>query len=210
MIITEPTTLLTDYAIAVEACVLAVFLLRIGRVRQQLAPQLWAAAFSFVAAAAVLGGTCHGFMGLLELDLLQTLWRTLTYCLSFASFFMLAATVLSALPRRLRLWALLAVGLRSSVHLGWAINHTSFSAAVGDYLSAMLIVLILQIRIIDRDQNPSAIWIIAGILVSCLAIGIQASGFSLAKTFNHNDLYHLVQMGGLYLFYRGARLLKDR
>ncbi len=38
----------------------------------------------------------------------------------------------------------------------------------------------------------------------------QRSGMALAEWFNHNDLYHLIQLIALYLFYRGARLLQDR
>jgi hypothetical protein len=46
-------------------------------------------------------------------------------------------------------------------------------------------------------------------LVSCLAAAVQFNGIALHQHFNHNDLYHVVQMGGMYLFYRGALILKD-
>jgi hypothetical protein len=47
-------------------------------------------------------------------------------------------------------------------------------------------------------------------VVSVLAATIQVNGVALHHDFNHNDLYHVIQMGGMYLFYRGALVLKDR
>ena len=38
---------------------------------------------------------------------------------------------------------------------------------------------------------------------------MQQSGWSLAEHFNHNDLYHVIQMVGLYCFYRGALALHE-
>jgi len=50
-------------------------------------------------------------------------------------------------------------------------------------------------------------WMLAAAVVSALAAAVQASGFSLHQHFNHNDLYHVIQIAALWLFYRGARLL---
>jgi hypothetical protein len=33
----------------------------------------------------------------------------------------------------------------------------------------------------------------------------QASGFALHQRFNHNDLYHVLQIAAMFLFYRGVR-----
>jgi hypothetical protein len=51
---------------------------------------------------------------------------------------------------------------------------------------------------------------VAGVAVSIAAAAVQASGLDLHQHFNHNDLYHLVQLGALLLYYRGVRLLTDR
>jgi hypothetical protein len=48
------------------------------------------------------------------------------------------------------------------------------------------------------------------VLVSFLAAGVQFNEIALHQHFNHNDLYHVIQMGGMYLFYRGALVLKDQ
>jgi hypothetical protein len=52
-------------------------------------------------------------------------------------------------------------------------------------------------------------WILAGVAVSVAAALVQASGLDLHRHFNHNDLYHVIQIGAMCLLYRGARLLTD-
>ena len=218
MLISEPITTLTDYAIALESLVLGSILLDRGIARGQLAPQLWGVAFGSVAVAAGLGGTCHGFV--LELDnrIVRVLWQGMVYALSFASFFMLLAAIKSSLSARYQRWGFWGVGAKSAVFLGWTISSYSadqvFSFGVADYLSSMLMVLALAIvpALSDQfaaDTKKAMGWIMAGILTSALAIGLQRSDLAIADTLNHNDFYHLVQMFALYLFFRGGNLLKD-
>ncbi len=51
--------------------------------------------------------------------------------------------------------------------------------------------------------------ILAGIAVSIAGAAVQASGLRLHEHFNHNDLYHVIQIAAMVLFYRGARRLTD-
>jgi len=52
-------------------------------------------------------------------------------------------------------------------------------------------------------------WLKCGLYMTLAGLAIQQSGWSLHIHFNHNDLYHVVQMGGLYCLYRGAGVLND-
>ena len=52
-------------------------------------------------------------------------------------------------------------------------------------------------------------WMIRGITLTLVGLAVQQSGLILHRNLNHNDIYHLIQLGGLYFFYRGASLLKD-
>jgi len=214
MPITEPITMLTDYAIALQTAGFSILLFKRGRFRQQLAVQFWAAAFGSVAVAAVLGGTCHGFMLLFEFSTLALLWKIMLFALSFAGCFMLFATLKSSLSRRWQRWGSLLVGIKLSAYLIGMLLYASFENAflygVVDYLSAMLWVLILELRAALYAPPYRSLWIMGGILMSGVAIALQTSGVVLFEYFNYNDLYHLVQMIALYWFYRGARLLKDR
>lgn len=60
-----------------------------------------------------------------------------------------------------------------------------------------------------RRRDESARWLMGGFLLSLAGFAIQQSGVQLHRHFNHNDLYHVIQTGALYLFYRGASLLTD-
>ena len=60
-----------------------------------------------------------------------------------------------------------------------------------------------------RD-DPGARSILAGLLLSFVAAGVQLSRLTLHAHFNHNDLYHVIQIGAIVLLYRGARRLRDR
>ena len=57
---------------------------------------------------------------------------------------------------------------------------------------------------------PGASWLIAGVAVSLVAGVVQARKLALHRQFNHNDLFHLIQMVALYMFYRGGAVLVDR
>jgi len=62
---------------------------------------------------------------------------------------------------------------------------------------------------IDR-RSPTAKLLLMGLAISIAGLILLGSGVGLHQHFNHNDLYHCVQMVAFYFFYRGARLLKDR
>jgi hypothetical protein len=69
-------------------------------------------------------------------------------------------------------------------------------------IAAAALLHVLRLR---RGDRPGATWILAGLGVSVAAALVQRSGFALHPHFNHNDLYHVVQMLGTWLLYRGGR-----
>ncbi len=83
----------------------------------------------------------------------------------------------------------------------WVDND--FATAVAQYGTAMSIVLVVNL-VLSAKRRPGAWWIVVGVLVSFLGAGIQQAGFAPHPSFNHNDLYHVVQMAGLWCLYRGA------
>jgi hypothetical protein len=204
--ITEPVTLLTDYLLGTLALWLAFQLLQTGGAARSLARTLWAAAFFGLATASFAGGTYHGFT-----EPLGGAGRTLTWKLTLVSIGVVSLTLtcgatLAAFEGFVRRAVVaFAVG-KFVVYLVWISAHDEFVYAIADYVPAMLYVLVLQARA-WRQQGPSGPWIVAGVLVSFFAAAIQQSGFTLHEHFNHNDLYHLIQMLGVYLLYRGGTLL---
>ena len=74
--------------------------------------------------------------------------------------------------------------------------------------SSLFLVAALHLGSAARDRASR--WILAGVAVSVLAAGVQASGFAPHRHFNHNDLYHVIQIAAMILFYAGAKRLRDR
>jgi hypothetical protein len=58
-------------------------------------------------------------------------------------------------------------------------------------------------------RDRASLFIVLGVITSVAGAVVQRSGFDLHRNFNHNDLFHVVQIGANYLFYRGALRLSD-
>jgi hypothetical protein len=61
-----------------------------------------------------------------------------------------------------------------------------------------------------KKTDESRVWLWRGVIVTMVGFLIQLTGFRQGLDFNHNDAFHVTQVVGLYLFYRGAALLQDR
>jgi Ca2+/Na+ antiporter len=59
----------------------------------------------------------------------------------------------------------------------------------------------------QKDRKTGVSLLKKGIVVSAVGIVLMVSRVSLHPHFNQNDLYHVVQMVGLYCFYKGGVLL---
>ena len=206
MSITEPTTMLTDYVLGALCLIWGWKLLHLPNGRHA-SQSLWARAFLATGASALLGGTVHGFALILPETWITGMWKGTLYLTGFASFFMLAAVVLVSLPRTIGRWGLAACVLKLGVYLVWMFNHQDFRFVIYDYGSALLLILGFQLIALYRQRSITAGWIALGILLSFVGAAIQQSGFSLHTHFNHNDLFHVVQMGAFYLLYRGGLTL---
>ena len=180
----EPTTVLTDYALAAVSILLGLKLIEKSK--------LWAVAFLALGLGALLGGTWHGFW---QSDLL---WKATTLSVGIASFGMVAGSAFETTSGIVRRALMVFAALKLIVYVGWMLHHDDFIWVVADTASALLIVAILHAW---RFSG----WILLGVAVSVLAGLAQASGFALHERFNHNDLYHVLQIAAMFLFYRGVR-----
>lgn len=163
-VIAEPTTTLTDYAMALQ-CVAHVVSLRRALIDRGLPPvpaaRLYLAGFSTVAVASFAGGTSHGFRGPLG-DAWADVW-TLT------------------------VWSI-AVGV------------------------ALIVAASIWVSARPVDRGPGQVssgrrWLALGYGITIVGVILLVTKVSFHQHFNHNDLYHVVQMAGLYWVYRGGRRL---
>ena len=112
--------------------------------------------------------------------------------------------ILAALKGKIRTTFLILAAIQFFAFAVLITRSYEYKYVIHDYVPAMAVILALCIYRLNKSY---AIWIIAGILISFAAAGIQLSGFTLHKNFNHNDLYHVVQMIAMYLLYKGGTLL---
>ena len=186
-------TLATDYLLGGVTGWLAVLLYR----RPQRSVRWWSYAFMALAAGALLGGTWHG---ILQNDLL---WKATVLSVGVASFAMVAGSTFATLTGRARDAVLWLAGLKLIAYWWWMLDRDDFIYVVIDTGIAFAAVAAMHLWRFNG-------WILAGVAVSAAAAGVQASGFALHPSFNHNDLYHVIQVAAMFLLYRGARTLTDR
>jgi len=204
----EPATLITDYLLAALGPVLA------DRAARSLPPlprpgQLWAASFVALAAAAVAGGTWHGIHPDTLPTLRHHLWSITYVMIGLADSLILAGAAWAALPRGPRALALLLLLGRFGVYAVLILRYREFRFAGYDYLATLLLLLVFGFDL-ARRRAPAAGFVIVGVLVSGLGAVVQAQRLAPHPHFNHNDLFHVIQMAGVWLFYRAALLLDDR
>ena len=188
----EPMTVLTDYALGGVAAWLSLLLFR----HPQASRRLWGLAFAALAAAAFLGGTWHGFLQS------ALLWKATTLSAGLASFGMVAGSAYAAFRGAPRSAVITAALAKLVVYWAWMLGHDAFIYVVIDTGIAFLIVAALHLW---KWNGP----ILAGVAVSIAGAAVQASGFRLHEHFNHNDLYHVIQIAALALLYRGAKRLQS-
>lgn len=180
--ISEPATLATDYLLGAVSAWLGWRTFQSNR--------LWSLGFVALALAAFLGGTWHGFV---QSD---ALWKATVVTAGAASFGMLSGSTVktaSGTPRTLILGFAI---FKLLVYTAWMLAHDDFIWVVADTGVSLAIIALLYLWRFNG-------WMLAGVTASVAAGAVQASGLALHRHFNHNDLYHLIQIAALLLFYRG-------
>ena len=180
----EPTTVLTDYALAAVSIFLGLKLVEKSK--------FWALAFLALGLGAMLGGTWHGF---LQNDVL---WKATTLSVGVTSFGMVAGSANASTTGKLRTGLIAFAAGKLFAYAAWMLRHDDFVWVVADTGVALLLVAALHLWRFNG-------WILAGVAVSVLAGLAQASGLALHAHFNHNDLYHVLQTAAMFAFYRGVR-----
>jgi len=187
--------MLTDYALGGVTVWLAVLLLR----NRSASCRLWTLAFAALALGAFLGGTFHGFR-------YEWLWKPTVLAVGVASFGMLAGSAYTTTTGNVQRALVIAAVVKLALYEAWMLGHDAFIFVVADTASAMLAVAALHLLALD---NPATRWILGGVAVSLIAAGIQAGRVALHEHFNHNDLYHVVQVVAMFLYYAGAKRMRD-
>lgn len=206
MTIHEPMTFATDLILSVATCGFGV---RLWRKHGGRALRLWAAGFVASACGALAGGLYHA-LGPEGGELLRfCLWKGTVYAIGLAGLLLVLGAGEAVLGRRGQYWLLRVALLKFGVYAVWMAQHDAFVYVIYDYAPALVAVLVLQGVSYWQERAPAARWIAAGVLLSFVAAAIQALRIAPHPNFNHNDLYHVVQLLAFWFLYQGGLRLRD-
>jgi len=201
----ELTTAATDAVLAV----LALVCIRWLAVRRSADPEkvtLWVLVLALLAVASALGAVAHGFD--LSADTLWMLWQPLFLSLGLVvALFVVAAVYDGFGPAAARRLLIPALVVGAAFYLVTLVFPGTFMVFVLYEAVAMLVALVLYVRLAIRDREKWAWLMVLGIGLNIVAAGIQASGtvrLDLGVPFDHNGVFHLVQMVAIVVLVAGV------
>ena len=208
MPVSEPTTLASDWVLAVVALALGIRLYRAGAGPEGRARRLWGAAFLAGAATAWAGGAVHGFAESLSPAAHDVLWKGVLVGTGLAGGLIFTGTVVATLVGAWRTALLAGAAAQLAVYLVLVSRSDDTRLAVGNGAVTIVALLALALGTAGRDPRRLA-WILLG-------LGLSAAGLVAQRTdvgvwiLNHNDVCHVLQTVSLWPFYRAGLRLHDR
>jgi len=205
----EPTTALTDFALAAALLLLGERLLRSAR-PLPLSRRWWVAAFLLSALGAVLGGARHALSPVSAPALRHHLWTATYLVLGLASVAFLAGLVRAALPRRYQATAIGLLVVRFLLYAVLLMRVREVRVVVVDFVLTLTLLLVFALLSLFARRDGAGPWLLGGTLVSAAGAAVQAFRVAPLAGLTHNDVFHLIQMAGTWFFYRAGLRLEDR
>jgi hypothetical protein len=204
---TERTTAATDLLLAVASCVVVVAL---GRAPASVARRVWQAALLTAAAGAALGAVAHGLA--ISEGTRELLWQPLYLLLGVTVSLFVVGAVASwrGAPAARRVLPPM-LGAALVFYLATRLSGGEFLVFVVFQAGTLLFALGVYLRLQARGRAGAGL-VAAGLAVTLAAGAVQAAEsltVRLVWEFDHNGVYHLVQLVGLVLLARGlTRVLR--
>ena len=204
--IIEPATMITDYMITALAWWLG---WKIHTNGKALCQRWWAAAFALIGLSALLGGTHHGFQEIIDPRVNAFVWDSTRWIVFFVSLAMLVGHSKAVFGEQITKWITVFALVKLAFFLSWAYTDPSFLVAIADYLPVLLFILVAESVLWYAHGTRESKFLVAGVVASLLGAAGQQAGVGLNEHFNHNDVYHVVTMVAIWLFYVGIIGLED-
>ncbi len=202
---TEQTTAFTDLILAVLGTLTAVYIAKKGMGKNPFRTRIWSGAFFFLALSAGVGAIAHGFDMSDKLN--GNVWHVINFGLGMTVALFLVATATDLTHHKLAVRILPALILVAIIFfLVTVFIPGSFLVFIIYESIAMLAALGTYIGLAMRKKLDGAAMIAAAIFLTMVAAGIQASeaiNVTIIWEFDHNGIFHIVQMIALPLFAYG-------
>ena len=202
---TEQTTAATDLVIAILAIWAAWKIHHRGYLASPAKARIWIWIFVLLALGALLGAIAHGFQ--MDGDTNFLIWQPLNLSLGLSISLFAAAAILDWRGGSMQkgiVPVLLTLGF--IFYLITIFIPGSFLVFIIYEALIMLFALIVYILLAAGNKLEGAWWMVSGIMLSIIAAVIQATEslkFTVIWEFDHNGIFHLVQILGIVLLMRG-------
>lgn len=194
----EPDVTITDYLLSLACAVFAWWC----AYRRADAFRWYVLFFVTLSLASLFGGTVHGFVP-------SGAWSDLLWCgvllsLGGTAVAMWGITTALGCPPALARLVMRVVALLALVYLAVVVGGMrAFWISIIAYLPAAVGMLVVYSR--QRHRPGPWWWGIAGVVLTFVAAGVQVAQVALHPLwFNHNALYHLIQVVALFGIARAA------
>ena len=160
--------------------------------------------FYAVAMGSIIGSLFHGFGPHFPKLMREWIWKGALTCMGFTTFSLMMAgvsAVMSYYSYRIIMWGAV-IGL---ILYGWqTVKFAGFGHSVKFIAIGMIIIFTAFATLYWRQAHPGSGYLFAGVLLTIASGGLWATGWSIHKQFNHNDLFHVIQMVCLWLLHQGG------
>lgn len=199
IVIAEPMTVVTDWLLAAACGYFALSLVALDTSIE------WPLGFALGGVSALLGGAWHGFGSMFGERAQAAMWRLtlLTFGASAAAFGAgaIAVTAPNVHALSLRLAAVTVFGIYGVA----ALQNPRFATAGRMALLMLITFSAMSAALFLRGAMQPASLMLAGVVLNVAGIGLQLRNLSPHPRFNHNDLFHLLQLAALCCLYAAVR-----
>ena len=197
----SPTTAITNYMMGCIGLYLGWHTLQI---QGSLFHILWACSFFSLSLGAFLGGSHYVFGPRLPNYITKVIWMLTLIFVGITGLFLAGSAATFYINETGKIGLMLGSAILVIKYVLGLNKNDTFHHAIKFYVTLIILALIGFIPAFFSLGYTGALQIVIGLLVNLSAAGVQASGLTLHKHFNHNDLFHVIQILGMILIYRGG------
>jgi len=200
---TELTTAATDAALAVVCLALLASLLRLS-VDTPWKRAIWASVFVLVAISAGCGAVVHGLD--LPPSMRAALWKPIYFSMGMSvALFLVGAIGDWRGEQAARAWLPWAVAAGTGVFVLTQISGSGFRAFIACEAAAMTTSFVIYLRLWIARKLAGAGTVAIGVALTLAAAAVQASslGVQVVWPFDHNGLFHLIQIASVLVIANG-------
>lgn len=180
--------------------------------RNRIKQRIWLCFFLFLGLASFLGAFVHGVEMLSQMR--SYLWHPLYLFLALSvAFFVMGALFELLAEKNAKKGIILMLSMAFIFFSIIAFLPDSFLVFIIYEGSCLLVCLVIFLFKLFRTQKASYLFMVPGILVTILAAVLQSIkniSFHFIWEFDHNGIFHLVQIPGLILIFISVRQLLNK